>query len=110
MSGSSGFRDAQDRSIAATYRANVIRLLRPSPERAQSWLTFLRNHREVIVAMDFFMVPTATFRVLYVWFAIRHSRREVVQWSVADNSTAPYTSVPRAPSASLFVTKRWRIE
>ena len=28
------------------------------------WSIFLRNHREVIAAMDFFTVPTATFRVL----------------------------------------------
>lgn len=34
------------------------------PENRQSWLTFLRNHREVIVAMDFFTVPTVLFRVL----------------------------------------------
>jgi hypothetical protein len=46
--------------------------LERSPERRQRWLTFLRNHREAIVAMDFFTVPTATFRVLYVWFAIKH--------------------------------------
>jgi len=52
-----------------------LRRYRCPPERRQSWLTFLRNHREVIVAMDFFTVPTATFRVLYVWFAIKHSRR-----------------------------------
>ncbi len=32
--------------------------------------------------MDFFTVPTATFRLLYVWFAIKHSRREVVHCSV----------------------------
>ncbi len=61
-----------------------------SPKRRQSWLTFLRNHREVIVAMDFFTVPTATFRVLYVWFAIRHSRREIVHWSVTERPTAPW--------------------
>src|SRR6266542_7161688 len=60
------------------------------PERRQTWLTFLRNHREVIVAMDFFTVPTATFRVLYVWFAIRHSRREIVHWSVTESPTAPW--------------------
>ena len=58
--------------------SRYLRRLGPSSERGQSWLTFLRNHREVIVAMDFFTVPTATFRVLYVWFAIRHSRREIV--------------------------------
>ncbi len=46
--------------------SRYMRRLRRSPERGQSWLTFLRNHREVIVAIDFFTVPTATFRVLYV--------------------------------------------
>ncbi len=40
--------------------------------------------------MDFFTVPTATFRVLYVWFAIRHSRREIVHWSVTESPTAPW--------------------
>jgi hypothetical protein len=38
------------------------------------WMTFLRNHRDAIAAMDFFVVPTVTFRVLYVWFAIEHGQ------------------------------------
>jgi len=42
----------------------------------------------VIVAMDFFTVPT--FRVLYVWFAIRHSRREIVHCSVTESPTSPW--------------------
>jgi hypothetical protein len=33
-------------------------------DSGQRWLTFLKNHREAIAAMDFFTVPTATFRVL----------------------------------------------
>jgi putative transposase len=70
--------------------SRYMRRLGRSPERRQSWFTFLRNHREVIVAMDFFAVPTATFRVLYVWFAIRHSRREIVHWSVTESPTAPW--------------------
>jgi hypothetical protein len=38
---------------------------RSSPgDSGQRWLTFLKNHREAIAAMDFFTVPTATFRVL----------------------------------------------
>ena len=36
-----------------------------TPDLAKSWLTFLRNHREAIAAMDFFTVPTLTFGVLY---------------------------------------------
>ena len=51
---------------------------------------WLSRHREVIVAMDFFTVPTATFRVLYVWFAVRHSRRDIAHWSVTDSPTAPW--------------------
>jgi transposase InsO family protein len=70
--------------------SRYLRAIRPRPERRQGWLTFLRNHREVIVAMDFFTVPTATFRLLYVWFAIRHGRREIVHWSVTEHPTAPW--------------------
>jgi putative transposase len=70
--------------------SRYMRRVGRSPDRRQSWLTFLRNHREVIVAMDLFTVPTATFRVLYVWFAIRHSRREIVHWSVTESPTAPW--------------------
>jgi hypothetical protein len=38
---------------------------------AKRWLTFLRNHREAIAAMDFFAVPTVTFSVLYCFFVIK---------------------------------------
>ena len=36
----------------------------------KAWLTFLRNHREVIAAFDFFTIPTVTFQVLYCFFVI----------------------------------------
>jgi hypothetical protein len=41
------------------------RRLSPSDQARKLWTTFLRNHREVIAAMDFFTAPTITFRVLY---------------------------------------------
>jgi putative transposase len=41
-------------------------------------LTFLRNHREAIAAMDFFTVPTLTFGVLYGFFVIAHDRRRIL--------------------------------
>lgn len=43
-------------------------------ERSGSWLTFLRNHLEAIGAMNFFIVPTLTFGVLYFFFVISHDR------------------------------------
>src|SRR5262245_50537104 len=52
------------------------------------WLAFLRNHREGIAAMDFFTVPTATFRVLYCFFVISHSRRKVLHFNATEHPTS----------------------
>jgi len=49
---------------------------RPQPDALQRWLMFLHNHRDAIAAMDFFVVPTVTFRILYVWFMRREVRRD----------------------------------
>jgi putative transposase len=46
--------------------SRYLRSLPRSPRRGQSWKTFLENHRRDVAAMDFFTVPTATFRILYV--------------------------------------------
>ena len=41
-----------------------------NPDPAKRWLTFLRNHREAIAAMDLFTVPTVTFSVLYCFVSV----------------------------------------
>ena len=49
--------------------ATVSRTLpkrRPDLDRRQCWTTFLRNHRDAIAAMDFLVVPTVQFKLLYV--------------------------------------------
>src|SRR5215475_7125688 len=53
-----------------------------SPDSAQRWLTFLRNHREALAAMDFFSVPTITFGVLYCFFVLGHDRRRIRHFNV----------------------------
>ena len=55
---------------------------RPKPGAQQSWRTFLRNHRDLICAMDFFVVPTARYRLLYAWFLLDHGRRRVLHLNV----------------------------
>jgi len=40
--------------------------------------------------MDFFVVPTATFRLLYVWFAIGHGRRRILHFDVTANPAAAW--------------------
>jgi transposase InsO family protein len=59
---------------------------------SQSWRTFLANHLEIIAAIDFFAVHTATFRILYVFVVIEHGRRCVVHFNVTSNSTAQWAA------------------
>jgi transposase InsO family protein len=58
------------------------------PDVGRRWLTFLRNHREAIAAMDFFTVPTLTFGVLYCFFIIGHDRRRILRFNVTRNPNA----------------------
>ena len=51
----------------------------PDHNQRQRWRTFLHNHRHGIAAMDFLVVPTVRFRLLYAWFVIRHGRREIIR-------------------------------
>src|SRR5207244_10872118 len=63
--------------------ARYLRRMRHRGEPAKSWLTFLQNHREVIVAFDFFMVPTVTFQLLYCFFVLEHRRRRLLHFNVS---------------------------
>jgi putative transposase len=72
-------------------QATVSRWMRRAPRTPEvtlGWLTFLRNHREAIAAMDFFTVPTLTFGVLYCFFVIGHDRRKILRFNVTRNPTA----------------------
>src|SRR5439155_3326263 len=69
----------------------VARLMprRPKPP-SQTWRTFLQNHVLDLVSVDFFVVPTATFRVLYVFVVLLQHRRQVVHFNVTDSPTAAW--------------------
>jgi hypothetical protein len=56
----------------------------------QGWLTFLRNHAPDIAAMDFFVVPTIGFDLLYAFIFVRIDRRDLVWINVAKNPTAEW--------------------
>jgi hypothetical protein len=49
---------------------------------SQTWQPFLENHVDCLTAIDFFTVPTATFRILYVFIVLRHDRRRVITSSI----------------------------
>ena len=67
--------------------------VRPStgPCGDQRWSTFVRNHTAAIMACDFCVVVTATFRLLYVFVVIEHQTRRIVQCNVTTNPTAAWT-------------------
>ena len=65
-----------------------LRRISRTPDPAKRWLTFLRNHREAIAAMDFFIVPTLTFGILYCFFVIGHDRRKTLRFNVTRNPHA----------------------
>jgi len=72
----------------ATVSRHMPRRTKPP---SQSWRTFLRNHSQDLVSIDFFVVPTATFRILYVFLALEHKRRRIVHFNVTQGPSAPWT-------------------
>ena len=57
---------------------------------ARRWRAFLENHREAIVALDFFTVPTLTFKLLYCFFVVEHGRRRILHFHVTARPNAEW--------------------
>lgn len=77
--------DVSERTVC-----RYLRRLYPRGQARKLWAAFLRNHRDAIVAMDFFTVPTLIFRVLYCFFVIQHGRRRIVHFNVTEHPTGPW--------------------
>ena len=60
----------------------------PSP----TWRTFLDQHLTELVAIDFFIVPTAKFKVLFAFLVLAHDRRRIVHFNITDHPTAQWTA------------------
>lgn len=67
-------------------------MVKPDKPRAQRWKTLIDNHIPDLAAVDFFTVPTVTFRVLYCFFVMRVERRVVVHFNATTNPTATWTA------------------
>jgi hypothetical protein len=70
--------------------ARYLRRVRRRGNPGKRWLTFLANHREIIAALDFFTIPTVTFKLLYCFFVIEHGRRKIRHFNVTRNPTAEW--------------------
>jgi putative transposase len=77
--------DVSERTVS-----RFLRRLSPPDQARKLWSTFLRNHRAAIAAMDFFTVPTLTFRLLYCFFVIEHGRRKILHFNVTERPAGPW--------------------
>jgi len=73
----------------STVAKYMIRHRKPP---SQTWRSFLDNQVSELASVDFFTVPTATFRVLYIFIVLRHERREVVHFNATYHPTAEWTA------------------
>jgi transposase InsO family protein len=74
------------RSTVDRYR------VRPTKPPSQSWKTFLKNHLAETASIDFFVVPTVRFEILFVFLALAHDRRRVLHFNVTAGPSAQWTA------------------
>jgi putative transposase len=74
------------KSTVETYRVRSRKP--PSP----TWKAFLKNHVKDLVAMDFLVVPTVTYKVLVVLVILAHERRRVVHVNLTEHPPAEWTA------------------
>ena len=74
------------KSTVEKYR---VRLRKPP---SPTWKTFLKNHVQDLVALDFFIVPTVTHKVLVVLVILAHHRRRVIHFKITEHPTAAWTA------------------
>ncbi len=67
-------------------------LVRPRRRSSQTWKTFLTNHVHELVSIDFFVVPTAIFRLFFVFVVLSHDRRRVLHFGVTAHPTSEWTA------------------
>ena len=74
-------------------QSTVAKYMRRHPRPpSQTWRTFLTNHASQIMAADLFVVPTVTFRLLFVLVILAHDRRRIVHVAVTEHPTAAWTA------------------
>ena len=73
----------------STVAKYMIRNRKPP---SQTWRAFFENHSAELVSVDFFTVPTVTFKILYVFVILHHERREIIYFNATDHPTAEWTA------------------
>jgi transposase InsO family protein len=82
------------RKIGIDVAKSTVEKYRPKHRKPSSptWKAFLHNHVQDLVSCDFFIVPTATLRVLFVFIILAHDRRRIVHFNITEHPTAKWTA------------------
>jgi len=85
-------------------------MVRRNKPPSQSWRTFLENHAQQLVSVDFFTVPTIRFQVLYVFLVLAHERRRILHFNVTPPDrgvdwTANAGSLSLRPASALLAAR-----
>jgi putative transposase len=82
------------RKLGIAVAKSTVEKYRPHVRKSSSptWKTFLANHVQDIIACDFFTVPTATCRLLFVFIMLAHERRRIVHFNITEHPTAQWTA------------------
>jgi len=84
--------ELQKLGISVSQSTGAKYMRRPQRPPSQTWRTFLTNHVSQIMAADLFVVPTVTFRLLFVLVLLAHDRRRIVHVAVTAHPTAAWTA------------------
>ena len=92
-------------------RSDAVGRLMPRRRKppSQTWRAFLDNHVKELVTIDFFAVPTATFRVLFVLLVLAHDRRRVVHFNVSEHPYAEWTALQIVQAFPLDTAPRYML-
>ena len=85
---------AELRKLGLEVAKSTVEKYKPHGQRSPSatWRTFLEQHLKEFVAIDFFVVPTVQFKVLFVFLVLSHDRRRIVHFNVTEHPTAQWTA------------------
>jgi len=56
----------------------------------QTWRTFLKNHSSEIISIDYFCVPTISYKLLHVLIFLSHDRRKIIHFNVTTNPNSEW--------------------
>jgi hypothetical protein len=93
----------------ASFSSSASTLARRRGPPSQGWKTFLRNHADGIVAIDLFVVPTISFRLLYGLLIMGHGRRQILWFGVTAHPTAEWIANQLTEACGWKQTPRYLI-